>query len=152
TAISLGPRVRLLRQRAASHISATESGPPDTASTSAGASFRPANSRLASRAEIGEFSSSELSSSDIEGCPAIAAGSPGDLSAAASLLSGSDCTSALHALLLAIDRGFDPGGRARIFTADLAEGGAGGLLLLQRGQRLAKPQQGVGSLAGFIVF
>ncbi len=45
------------RQRAASHISAIESGPPDTARTIAGAAFQSANRRFASLAEIGEWSS-----------------------------------------------------------------------------------------------
>src|SRR5690349_9653789 len=60
--------------------------------------------------------------------------------------------SALRPLLLAVDRGFDAGGSARIFAADLAEGGAGGLLLLQRGERLAEPQQRIRSLGRFFVF
>ncbi len=53
-----GPRARARRQRAASHISAIESGPPDTARTIAGAAFQSANRRFASLAEIGEWSSS----------------------------------------------------------------------------------------------
>ena len=52
-----GPRAKARRQRAASHISAMESGPPDTASTIAGAVFQSANRRFASLAEIGEWSS-----------------------------------------------------------------------------------------------
>jgi len=51
---------------------------------------------------------------------------------------------ALHALLLAVNRCFDPAGGTRIFPSDLAECGAGGFLLLQRGQRLTEPQQGYG--------
>ena len=54
TATSRGPCTNALRQRASSHIKATESGPPDTAITSAGADRKSANSRLASRAETGD--------------------------------------------------------------------------------------------------
>src|SRR6516164_10392053 len=46
-------------------------------------------------------------------------------------------------LLLAVDGLFDARGSARIFPAHFAKGGAGGFLLLQRGERLAEPQQGV---------
>jgi Mn-containing catalase len=58
--------------------------------------------------------------------------------------------SALDPLLLAIDGGFDAGGCARIFPRDFAERGAGGFLFLQRRQRLAEPQQGVGRLARLV--
>ena len=49
-----GPRFSARRQRAASHIMATESGPPDTAKIIAGAVRQSANKFLASCAEIGE--------------------------------------------------------------------------------------------------
>src|SRR6185437_16290487 len=49
-------------QRAISHINATESGPPETASTTAGAVFQSANRFFASRAEIAESSSSGMAS------------------------------------------------------------------------------------------
>src|SRR3984893_5383374 len=62
TATRRGPRARARRQRAISHISAIESGPPETASTSAGAAFQSANSRFASLAEIGEVSSAPMGS------------------------------------------------------------------------------------------
>src|SRR5579871_5846428 len=50
TATSCGARLRLARQRAASHSNAVESGPPDTASTSADALFQSANRCFASAA------------------------------------------------------------------------------------------------------
>src|SRR3954464_13306301 len=60
TASRRGPRTMARLQRAASHIMATESGPPDTASASAGALLQAANRRFASAAEIGEWSSSGM--------------------------------------------------------------------------------------------
>ena len=48
------------RQRAASHISATESGPPETASTIAGAAFQSANRRFAPVPRLAELSSSGI--------------------------------------------------------------------------------------------
>src|SRR5450756_2258755 len=60
--------------------------------------------------------------------------------------------SALDALLLAVDGRFDAAGGTRIFPRHLAEGGAGGLLLLERRQRLSEPQQRVGGLARFVEF
>src|SRR5579859_124235 len=59
--------------------------------------------------------------------------------------------SALDPLLLAVDGGFDAGGGARIFAHDLAEGGAGGLLLLQCGERLSEPQERIGRLRRLVV-
>src|SRR5487761_2617423 len=55
-----GPRTSARRQRAASHISAIESGPPETARMTAGAAFQAANRRFACCAEIGELSSSGM--------------------------------------------------------------------------------------------
>ena len=52
-AMSFGPRFNRLRHRAASHINAVESGPPETASTRACSPFRPANRYEASEDEIG---------------------------------------------------------------------------------------------------
>src|SRR5215208_8308003 len=49
-ATSLGPCFRRARQRAASHIIAIESGPPETARMRAGACERSANSAAASAA------------------------------------------------------------------------------------------------------
>src|ERR1700741_5057307 len=54
-----GPHAKVRRQRTASHINATESGPPETARTTAGTLFQSANRRVACCAEIGELSSSE---------------------------------------------------------------------------------------------
>src|SRR6202047_474423 len=51
--MSCGPFLSAARQRAASTIRAVESGPPETASRSAGADLSPANSVLASVAETG---------------------------------------------------------------------------------------------------
>src|SRR5215471_14082571 len=58
--MSRGPRDNERRQRAISHISATESGPPEIASKSAGALFQSPNSRLASLTVRGEPSSSDM--------------------------------------------------------------------------------------------
>src|SRR5580704_2694703 len=57
TATSRGPFLRAARQRAARTMRAVESGPPDTASRSAGADLSPANSVLASAAETGAAAS-----------------------------------------------------------------------------------------------
>src|SRR5438105_2700843 len=57
TASNRGPVRRARRQRAASHMSAVESAPPDTASTRAEASASGSNSVLASAAETGAASS-----------------------------------------------------------------------------------------------
>src|SRR3984893_8742923 len=131
-----GPRLKPRRQRAASHISAIESGPPETASTIAGARFQSANRRFASCAEIGELSSSGM-----------AFGNP---------VSSSDqlrhFALALNPLLLTVDGCFDAARGARIFPRHFAECRAGGLLLLQRRQRLSEPQQLVGRLARSIEF
>src|SRR4051794_37572814 len=59
---------------------------------------------------------------------------------------------ALDPLLLAVNGFFDRDRGARIFSHHFAERGASGLPFLERGQRLAEPQQGVGSLCRFIVF
>jgi len=61
-------------------------------------------------------------------------------------------TLALDPLLFAIHACFDTGGGARIFPRHFAERGAGGLFLLQRGERLPKPQQRVGRLRRLVVF
>src|SRR5262245_20686819 len=59
-AISLGPRLRRLRQRAASTSSATESGPPETARATAGSAARSANRRSASASLIGRSAADTL--------------------------------------------------------------------------------------------
>src|SRR6185312_13124239 len=56
TARSPGPSLRAARQRAASSSSAVESGPPETASTSAGNLARSEKSAFASAAETGAVS------------------------------------------------------------------------------------------------
>src|SRR4051812_6762591 len=53
TAMSAGPCRRAARQSAASTMSAVESGPPETARMSAGATPSPSNKILASAAETG---------------------------------------------------------------------------------------------------
>src|SRR5262249_2292846 len=120
TARSEGPRFSAARQRATSTISAVESGPPDTARTTAGTLARSANTAFASEAETG--------------APAAAAPSAADtlLFPVDTLLHGDRC--------------------ARIFARDLAERGARGLLLAERGERLPKAQQCVGRLGGGLVF
>src|SRR5512140_1382835 len=120
-----------------------ESGPPDTARTSAGAVFQSANRRFASLAEIGEWSS-------LLAMTHCKTADPVRSSPAASLRRIT--RSALDPFLLAIDGGFDAAGGARIFPQYLAEGGAGGLLLLQRRQRLSEPQQRVRGFRRFIEF
>src|SRR5262245_7821839 len=57
TAWSLGPRFARFRQAAARTSSAVESGPPETARTSAGASINPAKKTSASASEIATMSS-----------------------------------------------------------------------------------------------
>src|SRR5262249_15324520 len=57
TAMSFGPRLRARRQRAASTISAVESGPPETAATRVGAGATGSTSVFASAAEPGAVSS-----------------------------------------------------------------------------------------------
>src|SRR5258707_15411316 len=105
-----GPRAKVGRQGAASHINAIESGPPETARTIAGAAFQSANSRFACCAEIGEWSSSSM-----------AFGNP---------VSASDQfrghALALNPLLFTIHRRFDGARGARIFPRHLAKRGTGG--------------------------
>src|SRR5450432_4080481 len=131
-----GPRAKVRRQRAASHINAIESGPPETARTIAGAAFQSANRRFASVAEIGEWSSSGM-----------AFGNP---------VSSSDqlrqFALALNPFLLTVDGGFDAARGAGIFPVHFAERRTGGLLFLQSRQRLTEPQQRVGRLCRFIEF
>src|SRR6266481_5638721 len=105
-AISRGPLAKARRQRAASHISATESGPPETASTIAGAAFQDANRRFASRAEIVEWLSPGMTLS-------VEVRSEGD-----------PFTNplALNPLLLTVHRRLDAGRCTRIFPRHLAKG------------------------------
>src|ERR1041385_137970 len=110
-AISFGLVLSVCRQRAASTMSAVESGPPETASISAGNLSRPAKSDLASDCERGEAS------------------------AVATLLF-------LRHVVLHLR------GRLRILAADLSQGRAGRLLLVQRAQRLTETQQRLRRLAG----
>src|SRR4029453_3361044 len=107
TAMSLGPAFSRPRHCDASHSSAVESGPPDTASTTAPALFRSENSLAASADEIGEPSRGSFAP------PSRGMALPAVL------------------LLLAIDALLHAARRARIFAGDLAEGGAGRFLLLQ---------------------
>src|SRR5580692_3698773 len=90
-------------QRAASQMSAVESGPPEIASTRAGSSARSANRRSASVSATG--------------------------------------TSTVATLLFPLDRLLHVGRGAGKFADDLAEGRAGELFFVERGERLAKPQQ-----------
>src|SRR6266478_2054669 len=132
--IRRGPRAKARRQRAASHISAIESGPPETARTIAGTPLQSANRRFASRAEIGELSSLGM--------------------AFGNLVSTSDQVRqhslALNPLLLAVHGLFDAARGARIFPRHLAERRTGGFLLFQGRQRLSEPQQGVGGFRRFV--
>src|SRR5580693_5467480 len=95
-----GPRAKLRRQRAASHISAIESGPPETARIIAGTRLQSANRRFASWAEIAEWSWSGM------GLPPVSKPMQG---------------LALNPLLLAVHPRFDAVGGARIFPRHLAE-------------------------------
>src|ERR1700674_3980536 len=61
-------------------------------------------------------------------------------------------SSAFDTLLFPLDALLHGDRGARIFAADLAESGAGRFLLVERGQRLAEPQQRVRCLAGGVVF
>src|SRR6266545_1876486 len=110
TAISCGPCLACARQRAASHRSAVESGPPDTARMRTGASERSANSAAASETETGASEAAET-------------------------------------LLFPLGRLLHVRRRARIFAGNLAEGRARCLLLIERRERLAEPQQRVRRLA-----
>src|SRR3954452_23360439 len=145
-----GPRAKARRQRAASHISAIESGPPDTARTIAGADFQSANRRFAALAEIGECSLSVRMIS-LQDC-SHAGVKPEDMRLPDQAASSLESTLALDPLLLTVDRRFDAGGGARIFPHHLAKRRAGRLLLFQSRQRLSEPQQGVGRLARFVEF
>src|SRR5665213_2396076 len=110
TARSDGFCVSASRQRAASHSSAVESGPPETASTSAGKVSRPENSDLASVALM-------------------------------------TAESAVRTLEFLRHAALHAGCGARIFTRYFGQRGAGRFLLMQRSERLAEAQQGVGRLA-----
>src|SRR5690242_20162733 len=124
TAIRRGPRAKARRQRAASHIRAVESGPPETARTIAGAAFQAPNNCFASLAEIGVwFSSSRMILLQDRQRRRV---KPEPISKGSCL--------ALDPLLLAIDRGFDTARSARIFPRHLAKSGASGFLFFQRGQ------------------
>src|ERR1019366_2077317 len=151
-----GPRARARRQRAASHISAIESGPPDTARTIAGAAFQSANRRLTSCAEIGELSSSDMASpAVVEAClsaAVIQAQCHPRACTAMHYLGSIDAALALNPLLLTVHSRFDAAGGAGIFPRHLAERRAGGLLLFQGRQRLSQPQQCVRAFRRFIEF
>src|SRR6266702_631001 len=139
TATSSGPRASARRQRAASHIRAMESGPPETASTIAGAAFQSANRSFAWLTEIAEWSSSGMGPTiafSTEACPALS--------------QPKQSGSALYPLLLAVDGGLHAARGTRIFPRHFAESGAGGFLFLQRRQRLAEPQQGIRRLGGLV--
>jgi len=59
---------------------------------------------------------------------------------------------ALNPLLLAVHGRFNAARGVRIFPRHLTKGSAGGLLLLQRRQRLSQPQQGVRRFRRFVEF
>src|SRR5690242_20735423 len=110
--MSLGPRRWRLRQRAISHISAVESGPPDTASTSAGWSIRSVKRTSASASS----------------------------------------TAAVDTLLFALDRRLHVLRGTGKFLGHLGERHAGEIALLERGERLAEPQQRIGLLGAGRIF
>src|ERR1700704_1862088 len=137
-----GPRAKARRQRAASHINAIESGPPETARTIAGAAFQSANRRFAFCAEIGEWSSSVR----MTHCKTA------HTLRSSPRLTLTDHALTLDPLLLTVHGRFNAARGARIFPCHLAERGTGGLLLLQGRKRLSEPQQGVRSFRRFIEF
>src|SRR5437763_5650592 len=107
-----GPRVRARRQRAASHISAIESGPPETARTIAGADFQSANRRFAALADIGECS---LSVGMISLQDRSHAGvKPETIRLPDQATSSIETALALDPLLLAVDCRLDEIGRAHV--------------------------------------
>src|SRR4029453_7572897 len=57
---------------------------------------------------------------------------------------------AVHTLLLLLDAAFHIGGGAWKFPSHLSQSGASRFLLIHRGKRLAKAQQGVSSLRGTV--
>src|SRR3989304_3680137 len=61
-------------------------------------------------------------------------------------------SSAVDTLLFLCDAALHARRGARKFAPDFGQRGAGRFLLIERGQRLAETQQGVGRLAGFLVF
>src|SRR5512139_1554171 len=126
-----GPFFSALRQRAASHISAVESGPPDTASTSAFADPRSANRALASSLERVVTASRGI---EVRTC-----------------LEVFGFSLAVDALDFLLDAALHVGSGLRVFAVDLAEGRAGRFLLLHGGERLAKAQQRVRSLLRLVV-
>src|SRR4051812_49007118 len=115
----------------------------------AGAAFQSANSRAASRAEIGARSSFEAASSlDMAESSSMAVEyrSPTAEKRRSRSRRGSGSRSlALNAFLLAVHGLLHARGRARIFPADFTQRRAGGFLLLQRRQRLSQTQQRVRS-------
>src|ERR1035441_10496982 len=146
TAISfgkfLGPLLRALRQRAASTISAVESGPPETASTSAGKWSRSEKSDLASVAETG--------AAFCVGMIFIRKPVPSIESSPRACFS--DHTLAVRTLLFLRDAAFRGSRGARKFAPDFGQRGAGRFLLIERVERLSEPQQGVRRLAGVLEF
>src|SRR5438270_2645914 len=109
--MSLGPCLRRPRQRAASHSSAVESDPPETARIRTGVSERSANSAAASESETG-------------------------------------ASEAADTLLFPLRRLLHVRGRLRILAGNLSQRRARRLLLVERCERLAEPQQRVRRLAG----
>ena len=71
TAINRGPRFKAARQRAASHIRAMESGPPEPASTIAGAAFQSANRSFAWLAVIAGLSAKTVDGASAFSYPLI---------------------------------------------------------------------------------
>src|SRR5665213_2650333 len=142
TASSAGLPFSASRQRVASTINAVESGPPETASTSAGKCSRSEKSDLASAAETGEDSCVGM----------IFFRKPVPTLGSGPRASFSDHILAVCALLFLGDAAFHARRGAREFAADLGQRCAGRFLLMQRGERLPEPQQRGRRLAGVLEF
>src|SRR6185312_17540096 len=130
--MSLGPRASPARQRAASSMRAVESGPPDTASSTAGSASRSWNSAAASAGVILELCSEGMTGRD-------------DGSRAARRQSAVLFLQLLRGRALHARRG------VRIFASDLRERCASRLFLMQRRERLAEPEQSVRRLAAVLM-
>src|SRR5262249_55888063 len=118
------------RQRAASSISAVESGPPDTARAMTRSACRSAKSVLASDGAIASDLSSDMIAT-VSPCP------PPDQVRGAG---HRDHILAVRAFLLLLDAALHVGRGPRILAPDFAKRGAGGFFLVHGGKRLADAQ------------
>src|SRR5215468_7601887 len=121
------------RQRAASSISAVESGPPDTARAMTGSACRSAKSVLVSDGAIASDFWSDMIVTESRFPP------PDQVRGAGHR----DHILAVRAFLLLLDAAFHVGRGPRILASDFGKRGAGGFFLVHRGKRLTETQQRV---------